>query len=252
MTRPSRPGPGGKLALFEVLRGGDDAPAAASASAAAPAPSRSYDGPAMFDVSTDGGRIQLSVAPMIGVAVAGLMVASVGVAFFFGRASAGRVTQELPTAGAGTTELRPEVLDLSDPEAHIAMPAATMVPLPETVRVTSTPVQAAAEPAVVSSAEQKRVLGLNYLLVQSYHPSERAGAEATVAILQNAGIGATIETGVRGWSSYLCVVGTEPFKRISRNPELEAYKARLERVGQEQAGRRGIKRFDPHMIRWGR
>ncbi|MEM1013407.1 MAG: hypothetical protein AAGI46_14445 [Planctomycetota bacterium] len=250
MTRSPRPGPGGKLALFEVLGGnGSSEPAAAPAApASSPRRVRSSDGSTApwFRVSTDGGRVHVSTAPVTAIAATGVVAVGLVAAFVVGRATASR---EASAPVDQQAAIMPEVLDLDTPGADIsaAPPVASLADPVASEQLVSEPT---AQPIPIT--QTGRLKGRNYLLIQSYHPSERDGAEATVEALRLAGIGATTETGVRGWSNRICVVGTEPFTRQTRNPELDEYKRRVDAVGRAVAGKRGIKRFDPQLVRWGR
>ncbi len=249
MTRSPRPGPGGKLALFEVLGGAGSGEPQATPSAAPRVVSSAAPLSQLLRVSTDNGRLSISTAPVAAIAVAAVMAFAFVGAFVLGRATASGQASAEPAPGQAA--IMPEVLDLSTPGADMAAvpPQASLAETTPRTRLVSqpTPIET---PTPVAPAG--RLKGRNYLLVQSYHPSERDGAEATVEALRLAGIGATVETGVRGWGSFLCVVGTDPFTRRTGNPELDAYKRRIEAIGREVAGKRGVKRFDPQLVRWGR
>ena len=254
MTRTARPG--GKPALFEVLSGGRGGDSPAPAAAPTPAPRASAAGPSF------GGRVNVSVGVVGGLAVTGALAVALGGAFY-----AGRLTAPAGGSLADQRDVRPDVLDVgtspaivpvddATTNARLASTATASVAIPPSLGPRdSQPVLAptiAAPSAVLADTPVDRVGGLNYLLVQSYHPSEREGAELCAAALREAGIGATVESGIRGWGSYLCVVGTDSFRRRTRNPEFDAYKARVMAVGDVASRDRKIKKFDPQLVQWGR
>ncbi len=251
MTRPAKSG--GKLALFEVLNNSRDA-AAPSPAAAKPQPERQ---PTRQSVTgDDGSSFPFGKALLATTAVAAI----VGAAFFVGRMSAASDN----TAVAASGDVRPDVLDVDPianvddrllPTARLAGGSTVVATSPVTLGPRGTPGAAATvatAPPAVTPADVERIDGLNYLLIQSYHPSERDRADATAAALIDAGIGATVETKIRGWGNYWCVVGTESFKRRTRNPDLDAYKNRVMAVGRDASKSRLIKAFDPQLVQWGR
>ena len=70
-----------------------------------------------------------------------------------------------------------------------------------------------------------RVIGLNYVIMQSYHA--RKDAEAARDALLAAGIPSTIEPAPKSFSpnrNLFCVVGTHGFARPKSTPKFEAYK----------------------------
>ena len=261
MAKTARPrtGPrtGGRLALFEVLQAQqepDDAPASpsavtpatstatpqtspATAPAAMPTFAASRPVPAGGSPSTSTGMSGVQVG---GVAIGLLCLALVGGAFAFGRISAGGGGDEQPAA-----ELVPEALAVGrEGRPQQRPPAASVLD-------TSTAQIQARRPAAAPAGPVRRVSGTNYVLVQSYAKSEADRAEATVEALRAAGIGATIETDIKGWPNKLCVFGTEPFERVRKNEAYNAYLARVKAVGESNTDRK-IKRFAPTPVQWGR
>jgi hypothetical protein len=102
-----------------------------------------------------------------------------------------------------------------------------------------------------------RILGLNYLVIQSYPLTEMALAEDAVKVLKENGVNCTIERGVSGWSSnWYNVVGTRGFDRIRNNPEYDAYKAKIIQISKDQTdsrkgdGKAKFKEFAPLPTKW--
>lgn len=272
MAKTARPRiGGGKLALFEVLQannGPDTTPTVdgpvpspstdvapppqsagvaarpASAPVAMPAHTASFaHSPQRRDGGADASRGSGLSAGGLGLIVGGVgVVGIVAIAFLVGRFTADPVAD----AGAGLGEPMPEVLGVGGQPV-----LRTQTPLPRAAPATHETVSARATQTSFPTSV-KRVAGMNYVLVQSYANTERDRAEATVAALHQAGIGATIETNIKGWPNKLCVFGTEPFEYQKNNPKYQQYLANLERVGRVAAKDRLIKRFDPHPVQWGR
>jgi hypothetical protein len=70
-----------------------------------------------------------------------------------------------------------------------------------------------------------------------------------VDILNQHGIGATVERGLRGYAGWFAVVGVDPFSRISA-PEYHAYLKRIQDVSDKFASRKSFKAFDPRGYKW--
>lgn len=106
---------------------------------------------------------------------------------------------------------------------------------------------------VVVPADFRRVNGLNYVLIQSYHVTEQAHAVATRDFLVRSGVGATVERGIPGWPNRLCVVGTEGFEQMKNNPKHQEYRRRLDELSSKAtAADKKIRRFEPTEVQWGR
>lgn len=103
-------------------------------------------------------------------------------------------------------------------------------------------------PATVVVEDKKRNIGLNYVVIQSY-PDEKMAQDA-VEILGKNGVPATIERGLKGWSSNLhMVVGTHGFNRIS-SAEYRAYLKKIEEISNQYAGKKSFKSFQPIAKKW--
>lgn len=282
MAKTARPRiGGGKLALFEVLqtKGGPDAaptpdgpvPSKSADVAPPPAPARSqatstpgampthsFNSAAASHAAShqpprrDGGFDAGAARGGINAGGLGLIVGGVGVVGILTLAFlAGRLTAD-PVADGGPAldEPMPEVLGVGGQPV-----LRTQTPLPRAAPASNETVIAgtAAKTAPVAlPTSVKRVAGMNYVLVQSYATSERHRAEATVAALHQAGIGATIETNIKGWPNKLCVFGTESFEYQKNNPKYQQYLADLQRVSRTASQDKLIKRFDPLPVQWGR
>jgi cell division septation protein DedD len=187
------------------------------------------------------GRIRFDATPVSLIVAGTSLLLIVVLGFALGRWTA--------PAGVAEAEPDPSVLDVARP----AVPAPTGRVAQSTANVVSTITPQASDPAPPPAVEPgQRINGMNYVLVQSYAKSERDRAEATVAAIRAAGLGATIEENIPGWSSRLCVFGTKPFERVTSNPEFDRYEAQLMAVSERHRRNNLIKRFDPHPVQWGR
>ena len=143
-------------------------------------------------------------------------------------------------SGAGAQPARPNVSEPDDSTISTSPPPQPNRTAPAR---SETPRLPAAEPG-------KRVTGLNYVIIQSY-PDE-ANAKAAVDALKQYGVPATVEKGLRGYSSgWHTVVGMEPFARTS-SPEYAAYVQKINQISDKFANRRSFKAFDPRGYKWDR
>ena len=193
------------------------------------------------------GRLGLSASYGGAALLAAAGVGVVGLGFLLGRVTGGG--GDAPQVASATM---PEVMDVTPASlANVAPPAARLAQTDTAVAATDTPLPSA-RPSDPAGADGPRVGGRNYVLVQSYHKSELDRAEATVAALRAAGVGATIERDIPGWSTRLCVFGTRGFERITQNPEYQAYVGKLLEVSRRHERDSLIKRFKPQAVRWDR
>jgi hypothetical protein len=108
------------------------------------------------------------------------------------------------------------------------------------------------EPSAPPSPENngKRVVGRQYVLVQSYPPEQKKIAEDARDYLAQAGVVTTVEKAPAGWPpAWFSVVGTAGFDRAS-GPAYQNYLGTIEKVNEKFAGKASFKRFDPTPIRW--
>jgi hypothetical protein len=138
----------------------------------------------------------------------------------------------------------------SEPKSNAPAPAN-----PSTARVSPPlpPIEAApvAPKQHAFNEDGPRIIGLNYVVAQSYPAQEKDLAEQAAKFLNDAGIKCTIEQGLAGWpASWYSVVGMKGFETLRGNAEYEAYKAEIMKVSDAYAGKSKFKRFDPSTRRW--
>ena len=278
-TRPGVPARiGGKVALFEVIQaaqadGGADpalAPSARDAARDEPAgrdaaaiprlrpagvsatpvasPRSARASRAASDPTRPGGGSK----PLLVTLSALAAVAVLGAVFAVGRLSGGDAAR--PAVAAAPPD--PAVLDVPPGgNAPLVSPAV----LNGDGRSLASPAVASsvgplvAKPGVTPAVPVqtvRRTLGLNYVLIESYHPSEENRALATRDALTSHGINATIERDVPGWGKRLCVVGTLGFEHIRGNEKLRAYIEQINQVSDVVSKDRKIKTFDPVPLLW--
>ena len=233
----------------------------------APPPQTAPQGAPAVDVDVDSGRQRITFRFTYTSALVACFAIAVVVAlaYLVGRQMSRGPAQAM--GGPSTDEVRqgparPEVMDVgrgtrasagaqpqrpntSEPDDSMistsSQPQRTTAPPPPTR--TETPKLPPADPT-------KRVTGLNYVIIQSY-PDE-ASAKGAVDALKQYGVTATIEKGLRGYSSgWHSVVGTEPFARIS-SPEYAAYLQKINQISDKFASRRSFKAFEPRGYKWDR
>jgi len=158
--------------------------------------------------------------------------------------------------GPSTEQIRqgpvqPNVLNLA-PRGGAAAPAVDAEPgsASGTNIAAPSPRQVAAPPPAVTTTPGKRTVGLNYVIIQSY-PDE-AGAVEAVKMLAENGVAATIEKGLRGYTSnWHTVVSADGFARINSR-EFEGYLKRIDQISDKFAGRKSFKAFKPIGYKWDR
>lgn len=227
-----------------ITRAPHNVPAPPSSSPASPA------APASAAVQLDPDRHQISLRLSYTTALVSLfaVIVVVTLAYVVGRGF-GHSPQ---IANASTEDLKkgpanPAVLEVSstDRAAAPAVPAVTPAP--------ARPVAAAPQPVTSSGplaapTNVKRIVGQNYVIIQSY-PDEATAKEAQTVLLAN-GVSCTIERGPSGWvpMSWYSVVGTQSFDRVTKNPQLDAYVKAIE--GVKYAEKSKFKKFEPRAYRW--
>ena len=96
----------------------------------------------------------------------------------------------------------------------------------------------------------RRIVGKQYLVIQSYAADQKKLAEEARDFLIKHGVPCTVENGVAGWpEKWNTVVGTQGFDRAS-GPQFETYRERIVKIGEDFAGKSAWKKFDPNAIRW--
>ena len=210
-------------------------------------------------------RFQLSytAAAIGGFAV----VAAVALAFVVGRQVADRPRPAL--AEAATDDLmhgpaNPDVLDVGSdddfPPAAMATGRSPIVPggLSATA-AEGTPAPGAANPPTTWSqparptthivTDAKRMVGMTYVVIQSYPPAEKQMADDAVKLLNGNGLLCTTETTPYA-PNWISVVGITGFDRIRDSAEYDEYVGRIMGISNEMAGTSKFKRFDPKPFKW--
>jgi hypothetical protein len=104
-------------------------------------------------------------------------------------------------------------------------------------------------PATTMVDDAKRIMGLNYVLVQSY--PDAATAEQVRDLLARNGKGATVEKSLPGWGAgWYSVVGTTGFDRIRNSREYTSYIQQIKDIGEKQGPKGKFKQFEPQPIKW--
>ena len=223
--------------------------------------------PAPMDVKVDQDRQEIAFKLTYTTAAVGAFALAVvlGLAYLVGkRMSAG--PQGVMAATSSTNQIRkgapqPGVLDLTkaaseakgapasifpdghDESANVIDPVPTNANPKTTI---ATPSAAAAKPF-----DGKRIINKNYVVMQSFPDSEKELAEQAVKRLHEAGIGASIEQGLKGWpKTWYSVVGTMPFEYTKGNPVYDAYYKSIMDVSTKYAGKSQFKKFDPMIKKW--
>ena len=159
--------------------------------------------------------------------------------------------QKMPSLSAvNTADLRkqpakPSVLDL---------PRRVEPKAPEKAAVTPSNDDApAVEKPAVATTPGKRVINMNYLMIQSYQ-DEKVTREAA-DVLNRSGIECTVIQGLPRWSPsprWWCIVGTKGFgPRTTETNEFQSYLQKIHEVSATFAGRTKWKQFNPQLYRWG-
>jgi len=108
-------------------------------------------------------------------------------------------------------------------------------------------------PSTLTVDDEKRTIGLNYLIVQSY--PDKKDADAARDLLVKHGILCTVEPTPEKWfinngQQWYSVIGIKGFSKIRDSEEYDRYKATILQISNEFAGRSRFKRFDPTPIKW--
>lgn len=271
-------------ALFEVIHGGNrektvdsklatpkwwfksrkrDFIAAAPLEVASPEPidhGSSSDGGSGSGIGLSGLKL---ILPSSHTVALGLMLAAVfGVGFVVGQRfhhSASPVIAEQSSEELLAGPANPDVLEVvnenplspiqkSDPSATRAIgQTASLVPS----AVNAAPTLSGTLPPSTSVVQDKqRVIGYNYVIVQSY-PDE-ASAQQAVKVLADNGINTTVVKGPPGWaaSTWFSVVGTTGFAKIRGVDAFDRYVAKIESISAKFAGKSKFKEFAPRAYKW--
>ena len=156
----------------------------------------------------------------------------------------------MPVPGATSDQLQrgptnPVVLDVGRtaepaPQAQQHQPPVAMA----NRNPNATPVP----PPPAANVRGDRIIGMNYVIVQSY--PEESEAKAAVETLRQHGIGCTVEKGTPYAPKWFSVVGVQPFDQLTGNPQYTAYKKQIEAVSDKFASNSKFKRFEPKPFKW--
>ncbi len=210
-------------------------------------------GPAAVQFSIDRDRQEITLRLRYATAIlcAFTLLVALALAYAVGRHIAGG---PLPTyAAASTEDLRqmpptPGALDVA-PRSTESGTTAERPPAQTVPRRSS---EAMAVPASSNGIDTNpaRSIGLNYILVQSY-PNEKLAAEARDFLVKS-GVSCTVEKGPKDWASdpsWCSVITTTGYQHI-HSPEYEAASRTISTIGEQFAGRKSFKRFEPHAYKW--
>ncbi len=258
---------GGKLALFEIIQAaqstGDEhlndavaplvqattqrepaapAPVAPAAPAPATAPAPAARQVLVAPVRPSNARKAEGISAIsFATAIAALVTVGAG-----GYLLAQRFTSR-PASQVSESAPIPEVLDVGRPGTTPAPAGGELAN-----RLPQVQTEVRPQSRVVIPDGFRRTNGMNYVLMQSYAPSEESQAIAARDALLDAGVGATIERGIRGWEKRICVVGTYGFERMSGNDEYRTYRSHLDQVVRRFNSNRKLKDLQPMELQWGR
>ena len=98
------------------------------------------------------------------------------------------------------------------------------------------------------AANGKRIVGTQYVVVQSYPDPEDANDAAKA--LNDAGVAVTVEKIPWYSASWYCVVGTRGFDHTKNNNDYTTYINSIQAVSNAFAGVSKFKRFEPRAIGW--
>lgn len=247
--------------------------AAAVPVAAQPAPKAPAAGAAddtkPVHLDSDRGEIKVRVsyvgAVVSAVAVVAIVITAVLVGKHFGSSSAtpgNESTEQLQAGPANPGVLQPTPGHTGSNGLLLENESPTPVPTPSTPtgtntpptappanRPTATPQTGGSTSPVTPPARVSRVIGHNYVIVQSWDPSEEADARAVIALLAQRGIATTIERNVQGFGRRLVVISAEGWPPRSR--ELTDLSRRVDQISADAArADRKWRALTPMQYRW--
>lgn len=197
-------------------------------------------------------QIALRMSYSSALIAAACVLVLVGIAYIIGQmmhrgpapAIGGVSTEELLAGPA-----QPSVLDVQQSSVS-STPVATAPP--SSINPGQAPQRIINEPrppATHAVVDAKRLIGLNYVIIQSY--PEEAMAKEAKELLNRHDILCTVEKDLPGWGKgWYSVVGVVGFERIRNVPECEAYIAQIMAVNNKYAGTPRFKKFNPQWYKW--
>lgn len=240
-TRRPHPLLRGGLGMHEV-DAGDRLPIATALATAKPPVSLAAPAPAAPVVRVDRSRqiIRFNLTYTSAAIAAFALLVTLSLAYYLGRGAAPRVA----VAGPTTEQLRngpsnPGVLNINGdaPPTTIAnqvSPARNITPVPP--------------PPAGNATSTQRIVGMNYVIVQSY-PKEEDAREAA-EILRQHGVPVSVVKGTAFAPRWHSVVGLKPFDHLSNNPEYAAYVTQIKQVSDKFASNARFKKFEPRPYKW--
>jgi hypothetical protein len=108
-------------------------------------------------------------------------------------------------------------------------------------------------PATFVADDVERMIGLNYVIIQSY--PDKKDADAARELLCKREILCTVEPTPANWFSnngqtWYSVIGIKGFSKIRDSDEFKRYIASIMQVSDEFAGKSRFKRFEPTPYKW--
>jgi hypothetical protein len=108
-------------------------------------------------------------------------------------------------------------------------------------------------PATFVADDEERIIGMNYVIIQSY--PDKKDADAAQGLLVKRGIFCTVEPTPANWFSnngqtWYSVIGIKGFSKIRDSDEFKRYIASIMQVSDEFAGKVRFKRFEPTPYKW--
>jgi hypothetical protein len=241
MAPVAEPDPTTSIDRFAAMRMEDDEPAAPSRPSVR----------VMVDSTEQTIKLVLSYGS---AAVAGFaLLVVLALTFVLGKHS---VKEPLPLLADRTTDQvrhdapRSEVLNVAA-EPAIVPEVVTTKPLPKTK-----PLQKWNDPrppATFVADDEERMIGMNYVIIQSY--PDKKDADAARELLVKRGILCTVEPTPATWFSnngqtWYSVIGIKGFSKIRESDEFKRYIASIMQVSDEFAGKVRFKRFEPTPYKW--
>ena len=109
------------------------------------------------------------------------------------------------------------------------------------------------EPQPKPQVPGKRVINMNYVVIQSFPDAKIANDAAE--FLNKHGVDCTVIGSLARWTNktqWYSIVGTLPFPpRSTGTPGYEAYVTQIRELGVKFAGKNKWSRFEPQSYRWG-
>lgn len=281
-SRPSasdaRPVSGGGPVAPVAKSADKPGPASLSTPATAPSPGRDPAGPAPtrpvlasaggeddaggIRVDNDLQEIRFKLSFTTAAVLAFTLVVLIGVAVMVGRSWTGRgsVTAGSETTAAllsgpadpGVLDARPGQRGSNADDASPAAGGSGGAAVPPTGLPPRPPQNTSGSPdqPTAQAGRESRVVGMNYIIVQSYDTTEAGEAKAVVDLLSSKGVAATVESNLTGFGKRLVVVSIEGFARVN-SPEYQKLRRQIDQISADQAQRdRRFRRFEPTGYRW--